>query len=149
MTKLPALYTLMLVLLVAPIYGQAAPPCTPFQNVNGHTIVHVTINGSGPYAFILDTGSQSTMIDPTVADAAHVGYRGGAVVSAAGGKRIMTFYAVTSVMAGGKQASLRAIIYAANFKAADGVRVVGLLGQDFLESYKVTIDYAQGCFTLQ
>ena len=45
----------------------------PFHIVNGQQIVlPVSINDSGPYNFLLDTGAQITTIDPTLAAQLHL-----------------------------------------------------------------------------
>ena len=45
----------------------------PLRLVNGYQmIVAVSVNHSGPYDFLLDTGTQFSMIDPTLATELHV-----------------------------------------------------------------------------
>src|SRR5215472_13856711 len=45
----------------------------PYRSLNRHQIVvPVSINHSGPYNFLLDTGTQMTMIDPALAAELHL-----------------------------------------------------------------------------
>src|SRR5579863_8354481 len=45
----------------------------PLHFVNGYQmIVTVSVNHSGPYDFLLDTGTQFTMVDPSLAAELHV-----------------------------------------------------------------------------
>lgn len=57
----------------------------PFRLVNRYQIVvPVSINHSGPYNFILDTGTEITIIDPSLAAELHLGTHGTAQVVGAG-----------------------------------------------------------------
>src|SRR5262249_21623307 len=40
----------------------------PMQDVGGRPVVDVSVNGKGPYRFILDTGATITVIDATLKD---------------------------------------------------------------------------------
>ena len=63
--------------------GNAAS--VPLHLVNRHLfIVDVSVNHSGPYSFLLDTGTQITMIDPAVAAELHLGSQSGVMFTAAG-----------------------------------------------------------------
>ncbi len=44
----------------------------PFRVVNRQIIVVVSVNRSGPYNFLLDTGSQVTIVDPLLAGELHL-----------------------------------------------------------------------------
>ena len=45
----------------------------PFRLVNRYQmIVPVSVNHSGPYNFLLDTGTQLTMLDPSLVDTLHM-----------------------------------------------------------------------------
>jgi len=58
----------------------------PFRLVNGYQIVvPVSINHSGPYDFLLDTGTQMTIVGPALADALHLKTEGAAVVAGTDG----------------------------------------------------------------
>src|ERR1019366_5419903 len=53
-----------------------------FRLVNDHyIIVPVSINHAGPYSFLLDTGAQITMVDPSLAAQLHLATEGQAKVA--------------------------------------------------------------------
>ena len=57
-------------------------PVYRFRLVNRYQIVlAVSINHSGPYDFLLDTGTQITMVDPSLAVELHLNTMGAAVVA--------------------------------------------------------------------
>ena len=57
----------------------------PLRLTNGHQmIVAVSVNHSGPYNFLLDTGTQITMVDPSLAAELHLNTRDSAVVAGVG-----------------------------------------------------------------
>ena len=54
----------------------------PLQLTNSHQmIVAVSVNHSGPYNFLLDTGTQMTMVDPFLAAELHLNTQGSAGVA--------------------------------------------------------------------
>src|SRR5215469_3299009 len=64
----------------------------PFRLVNGYQIVvPVSINHSGPYDFLLDTGTQMTIVGPALADALHLKTQGAAVVAGTGFQESASF----------------------------------------------------------
>ena len=109
-------------------------------------VVSATIGGAGPLSLILDTGADRTMIAPaalwklgiSVADAPRVEVRG--VTGASHGQVVQ----VTSLEVGlAKAGPLWIIAHDADLKKADG-----LLGRDFLEHFKVTIDSRERLVTI-
>src|SRR5271154_2934520 len=57
----------------------------PLRLTNSHQmIVAISVNHSGPYNFLLDTGTQMTMIDPSLAAELHLKTQGSAVVAGVG-----------------------------------------------------------------
>jgi hypothetical protein len=107
-------------------------------------ILEAYINGAGPYAFLLDTGSQITMIDealaaelkiqPTTTQAAVVGVS----LQGKGGK-----YALVDSVRVGETARVGRL-YVLTFNMNDihtaGYSVRGLIGEDFLSHFDATID---------
>src|SRR3979409_275070 len=70
---------------------QAEPHCSgnvasvPLHLTNSHQmIVAVSVNHSGPYNFLLDTGAQMTMVDPALAAELHLHRRCSAGVAGVG-----------------------------------------------------------------
>jgi Aspartyl protease len=71
--------------LVAETHCPGNVDSVPLRFVDRHRIVlAVSINHTGPYDFLLDSGAQITMIDPSLAKALHLDTRGVAVVSGVG-----------------------------------------------------------------
>jgi len=57
----------------------------PYRSLNRHQIViSVSVNHSGPYNFLLDTGTQMTMIDPALAGELHLIGSGAVLMRSAG-----------------------------------------------------------------
>src|SRR6266851_2235989 len=57
----------------------------PLHLTNSHQmIVAVSVNHFGPYNFLLDTGTQMTMVDPSLAAALHLNTQGSAGVAGVG-----------------------------------------------------------------
>src|ERR1700722_5908658 len=57
----------------------------PFRLVNRYQmIVALSVNHSGPYNFLLDTGAQMTMVDPALAAELHLNTQGLAEVAGVG-----------------------------------------------------------------
>ena len=56
----------------------------PFRLVKGHQIIlAVSVNHAGPYNFLLDTGTQISMVDPSLAAQLHLDTQGAAMVAGA------------------------------------------------------------------
>ena len=73
----------------------------PFHFVNRHLMVlAVSINHTGPYDFLLDSGTQITMIDPSLAAALHLETQGAAVVTGVGSGQSASYAQLDLVEAG-------------------------------------------------
>jgi hypothetical protein len=109
----------------------------PFRLVNRHQmIVAVSVNRSGPYAFLLDTGMQITAVDPSVAAELHLEPRGVAVVAGAGSRESASYAQVDLLEAGSQSVSnQRVLVY-----DVQNLHIQGILGEDFLEHFDVLID---------
>jgi Aspartyl protease len=120
---------------------------------NRHLVIlQAFVNNAGPYDFLLDTGSQVTMIDQslvselklqTATTAAVVGVS----VKGQGGK-----YALVKSVRVGDSAKVESI-YVLAFDMKDirsaGYAIRGLIGEDFLSHFDVTIDHTHNrvCLT--
>src|SRR4051794_7448296 len=116
----------------------------PFHVVNRHQIiVAVSINHSGPYDFLLDTGTQMTMVDPGLATELHLSTHGEAEVASAGSHATATFADLDSVQAGSHALSnQKVLVYNLENLQAAGLKIQGVLGEDFLEQFDMLIDNA-------
>lgn len=122
----------------------------PFRLVNRHLIVlAVSINHTGPYNFQLDTGTQITMIDPSLATELHLETQGAAIVAGAGSRRSASIAKLDLLEAGSRSvANQRVVVYdLQNLKSAD-LHIQGILGEDFLEHFDMLIDNAHSLLCL-
>ena len=116
----------------------------PFRIVNRYQIVlGVSINHSGPYDFLLDTGTQITMVDPSLAVELHLHTTGAAVVRGVGFHESASFTRLDLIEAGSHAlANQKVLVYGLlNLRSVDP-HVRGILGEDFLEHFDMLIDYA-------
>jgi Aspartyl protease/Domain of unknown function (DUF4124) len=127
---------------VSPSVAITRIPYTPGVPI----MVKATIGGLGPLMLILDTGADRTMVAPealwklgiSTADAPRVEVRG--VTGSSQGQVIQ----VASLEIGAAKAGpLWILAHDAELKKADG-----LLGRDFLEHFKLTIDSRERLVTL-
>jgi predicted aspartyl protease len=123
-----------------------APPqvsTVPFAIVNGYTVVeNVSINGHGPYRFVLDTGAQSTTIDAkTARELALVpSYR--VTLSTKGGTAVVPATHVASVSVGNASATgIEVLWYDFTDGTATNGPVAGKLGHAFLSHFEYMLDY--------
>jgi len=122
----------------APATGAAQIKFTP----GGPIIVEALINGNTPTKLILDTGADKTVINPRVLAAAGASLTqgpGGQIRGATGTAPVRAVR-VDSVAVGGAKVG-RLMVIAHDVEQAG---VDGLLGRDFLEQFKVSIDSKAG-----
>ena len=130
----------------------AETPCpanikpVPFHNSRQQQmIVQVSINDGGPYDFLLDTGTQMTVVDRSLAAELGLPTSGNAIVAG------MSFhgqikFAQIEMLKLGEYASMnhRVLVYDMNKIQRARFAIRGLLGQDFLSRFSVFIDNAHG-----
>jgi predicted aspartyl protease len=103
-------------------------------------VVPVTINGSGPYRFLLDTGASDSILSATVADRLGIPDGIPRTLLTAGGNVPVTLRMIMTLNVGA--ARLENIgIAVANFDLLRSLNVDGILGGDYLRRFKVSIDY--------
>jgi hypothetical protein len=112
-------------------------------------VAAVSINHTGPYSFLIDTGTQVSMVDPSLAAELHLSGRGEAVVASAGINASASFAQVGLIEAGSHAvANQDVLVYdLANLQSA-GLDVHGVLGEDFLERFDMLIDNAHNLLCL-
>jgi hypothetical protein len=114
----------------------------PLHPVNGYQmIVAVSVNHSGPYNFLLDTGTEFTMIDPSLAEELHSRGDGAISVDGTGFHSAGSSTLVGPVEIGSHAvAHLETVLYNLQELRSVNVRIRGVLGEDFLKHFDVLID---------
>ena len=114
----------------------------PYRQLNRHQIVvPVSINHSGPYNFMLDTGTQMTMIDSALAHDLHLSMSGEAAVRSGGVSSTAHMAQVDLVEAGSYHAAgLKVLVFDLAIPQAPTRELRGVLGEDFLEQFDLLID---------
>lgn len=104
-------------------------------------VVRVRINRSGPYDFLVDTGSQITTIDPVLASDLHLRIEGTTGVSgvATQSRSAFAFLDLIEVGSHSVPQSLAIVQDIAEIKEADP-RLRGILGENFLARFDLLID---------
>jgi len=112
-------------------------------------IVAAYVNHSGPYNFLLDTGTQITMVDPSLAAELHLNTQGSAVVAGVGFDAAASF-AQLDLLEVGSHAVFKQKILVLDIKNPYSVDLHfrGVLGEDFLSEFDVLIDNAHNLFCL-
>ena len=129
-------------MIKAPVSLQDLRRRIPLHFVNRHQIVlSVSVNHTGPYNFLLDSGTQMTMIDPSLATELHLDTQGAAVVAGAGSRQSTSFAQLDLVEAGSQAvAHQRVIVYDLQNLRSSDLHIQGILGEDFLEHFDMLID---------
>ena len=136
--------------LVAETHCPGNVASVPFHLVNRYQIiVAVSVNNSGPYNFLLDTGTQLTMVDPTLAAELHLGTYGNAEVASVGIHAPASFAKLDSIRAGSQAVTnQKVLVYDLRNLQASGLNIQGVLGEDFLEQFDMLIDNAHSLLCL-
>jgi hypothetical protein len=116
----------------------------PFHLVQrSRIIVPVVINHTGPYEFLLDTGSGSTIVDPELATELHLKTQGSAEVVGVGFNTHTSFAYLDLLEAGSHSVANHPVEVQdlQPLQAAD-LHFRGILGGDFLGHFDVLMDYA-------
>jgi hypothetical protein len=112
-------------------------------------IVPVTINHSGPYDFLVDTGSQVTIVDPTLA--AELDLRIEGTTGFVGvGFRTRPSFAHLDILEAGSHAVANPLVVVqnlGNLHTADP-QIRGILGGNFLGHFDLLLDYAHNILCL-
>lgn len=111
-------------------------------------IVPVSINGSGPYDFLLDTGSAKTMVDQKLADELGLPRAGEKTVVGVLASARMSVVHVNSLSVVGATVP-GGDIYSSDHPATVTSKVRGVLGEDFLQNFDLLIDYRHQSIRLE
>jgi hypothetical protein len=116
----------------------------PLQRGSHHQIVvSVSLNHWGPYDFLLDTGTQMTVIDLSLAADLHLTSTGNARVAGMSFQGPALFARLDRLKLGDHVATRQSVLlYNMKNVQGSGFAIRGLLGEDFLSRYDVLIDKA-------
>jgi predicted aspartyl protease len=127
--------------LVAESHCPGNVPSLPYRLIKGHLIVtEISINGSGPYDFLLDTGSHYTMVDPSLAKRMHLALETQVEIATLGAQGTFALVDVPRIDAGNHVLMHQdAVVY--NLKnLPTAIRLDGILGESFLSHFDLLID---------
>jgi hypothetical protein len=116
---------------------------TPRLVAHALIVIPVRINQEGPFDFVVDTGSQVTMIDPALASQLQLRLRGSVgLISATGFSH--GSIADLDTLEADSQTLEKPVAFVQDLgaiRAVDG-RIWGVLGENFLSHFDMMIDYA-------
>jgi hypothetical protein len=113
-------------------------------------VVPVTINGSGPYDFVLDTGSNNTILDQKLADELTLPRGGETTILGVKGARSLVAVSANSLSVAGATVEGKGLFLFTTAKLQGlPARVRGVLGEDFLQNFEVLIDYRHQTIQLE
>jgi predicted aspartyl protease len=125
----------------------------PMEQVDPLPLVQATVNGQGPYLFLIDTGGAEIVLDPSIADSLHLDRYGDEEGTFAGGRRRgVTQSSVKSLGFGAL--TIRDIpvglIDTRRFAGiARGRFVAGIVGTVLLDHFRATLDYPRSRLVLE
>lgn len=140
--------------IVSTLYAETRCPgnaeSLPLRIVNRHQmIVAVSINNTGPFNFLLDTGTQITMVDPSLAAELNLTTQGTAIVASVGVRATASFAQLDHLTAGSHTVeNQRVLVYDLRNLQVTGLSVRGVLGEDFLQQFDMLIDGAHNILCL-
>jgi hypothetical protein len=114
----------------------------PLHVVNRYLlIVAVSVNHSGPYNFLLDTGTQTTVVDTALAAELHLETQGAAAVAGVGFQTSASSANLDLIEAGSHSvANQKVLVFGLENLQAIDLHIRGILGEDFLEHFDMLMD---------
>lgn len=122
----------------------------PLRHANAYQmIVAVSLNHSGPYDFLLDTGTQMTIIDPAIASDLHLCSAGRAAIVGVGFHESVGMADLDTLAVGDHSISDQRILVSdlSTLKPVN-LSIQGILGEDFLQNFDMLIDNSHGVLCL-
>jgi hypothetical protein len=117
----------------------------PFRLVhNARMVVSVTANGVGPFDFVLDTGTDTTIVDPAIAPKLSLVYLDRVQQTTLASAQSVSRSALRSLSLGPAQVENIPILVQdlVSLRTFDP-HIVGIAGQDFLSHFNYLIDYSR------
>lgn len=109
----------------------------------GAVVVPVEIQGEGPFAFLLDTGSSRSAISASLARRLGTREVGETTVLTPAGRAVRPLAPLPRISLGGSPPAASLAMILPDDDLARGFRADGILGADVLLRFVLTIDYAQ------
>jgi hypothetical protein len=108
----------------------------------GAITIPVTINGQGPFVFMLDTGSNRSIVSSALAARLALPVVAKAAMVTSTGRQDYSIVRIDRVVIGdaASLAVLASLVPASKLRAA-AARIDGVVGQDFLSRFNYTLDY--------
>jgi hypothetical protein len=105
-------------------------------------VVPVTVNGRGPWDFVVDTGTNQTVLDPALAKELRLARTGQVALNTLAGQQKVSLASVDSISVGKASVQNLEILVGSIdvVRSLDG-RVRGVLGLDFLYHFAFSLDY--------
>jgi len=128
-----------------PVPYKLAKPTKPL------ILLEATVNGKGPYRFVLDTGASLTMISPELAKKLDIKHAEAETGVGAGGGVEVHFGTVESLAIG--ETRLKGlkvgIMDLTGIAKAIETDIDGIVGHNFLSKFRVSIDYPKQTVTFE
>jgi aspartyl protease len=135
--------TCVVVLLIA--LGPAIAAAQSWRAVRvtpvGAVVVPVAIDGEGPFAFLLDTGSSRSAISATLARRLGARQVGETTVLTPSGRTVRALTPLTHISLDGSPPNASLAMILPDEDLARGIRADGIIGADVLKRFVLTIDY--------
>jgi predicted aspartyl protease len=134
---------------VPPGQSQARSVSVSLSQSDGFEIVRVSINGKGPYDFILDTGSSVTLVRRELLDQIPITHREALPVNLATGTSYVEKAMVHTVAVAGLSAgNIEVVTLGAASEGLLKTNVRGILGENFLKHFDILLDNEKHTLTL-
>jgi len=107
-------------------------------------VIPVTVNGAGPYEFLLDTGSNTTFVNAEFARALRLRPIDRVELVTVAGSQVVPRARLESVSVGAKSAPKLEALFS-DLREARAIRpeICGILGQNFLSQFNYLINYRE------
>jgi predicted aspartyl protease len=133
---------MMLALSALRAAGAPAGGATPFELLDdGSVVIAVTIGGTGPYRFVLDTGSSRTVISRGLWTTLRAPAVAQTIMVTPAGRTSAYIVRLDAVSIGDRPAMRADAAVVPDVRYASGGQIDGLIGQDVLSTLVYTIDY--------
>lgn len=120
------------------------------RHISGYQmLVQVSVNNSDLSDFLLDTGTQTTILDQSLAKNLNLNTQGLAALEGIGFQNSATIARVDELAVGANRiADVRVLVSNLGSVNSSGLQIKGILGEDFLRRFDMLIDNTRGLLCL-